>query len=129
LQVASHAVGYGQCDDESSYSRGHTGDGDGSYYAHHGLPPFGLQIPRCKKKLKSHPAYFSFFKAAAAIGAMTSAGRVNAEQMWRLIRVVTNILVLSLLKLGQPRHVWNSGGNRVQIPAPLRFLSFLDRLH
>ena len=57
LQVAPHAVGDGQRDDERRHARGHAGNGDGRDHADHGLPPLGLQVPRRHIELESHCAY------------------------------------------------------------------------
>ncbi len=56
LQVAPHAVGDGQRDDERGHSGGHSGDRDGGDHAHHGLPPLGLEVPRRHIELESHCA-------------------------------------------------------------------------
>ena len=54
LQVAPHAVGDGESDDERGHARGDAGDGDGRDDADHGLPPLGFQVPRRDIKLESH---------------------------------------------------------------------------
>jgi len=46
LQVALHAVGDGEGDDERGNSGGDPGDGDGGDHADHGLAAFGLEISR-----------------------------------------------------------------------------------
>jgi hypothetical protein len=54
LQVAPHAVGDSQRDNQRCHASGHAGNGDGSHYAHHGLAPLGFQVPHRQKKLESH---------------------------------------------------------------------------
>ena len=56
LQVAAHAVGDGESDDQRGHACGYAGDGDGGDHAHHGLPPLGFQVARRQKKFKSHRA-------------------------------------------------------------------------
>ena len=54
MQVAAHAVGDGQCDDECGDAGGHSGNGDGGDYADDGLPPFGSEVARRNEEFESH---------------------------------------------------------------------------
>ena len=49
LQVAPHAVGDGESDDERGNAGGDAGDGDGGDHADDGLPPLGFQVARRQK--------------------------------------------------------------------------------
>ena len=59
LNVAPHAVGNGQRDDQRGHPRGYPGDGDGGHHSDHGLPPLGLQVTRRHKEFESHCTYFA----------------------------------------------------------------------
>jgi hypothetical protein len=46
LQVAAHAIGDGEGDDEGGNAGGYSSDGDGCDYTDNGLPPFGSEVAR-----------------------------------------------------------------------------------
>ena len=58
LQVAAHAVGDGEGDDERGNSGGNSGDGDSGDYTDDGLSPFGFEISGRHEEFKSHLAGF-----------------------------------------------------------------------
>src|SRR5208337_2403761 len=66
LQVAPHAVGNGESDDERCHARRHAGDGDGRDDADHRLPPLGFQVPRRHVEFESHGVYQSVVKLETA---------------------------------------------------------------
>ena len=59
MQVAPHAIGDGQRDNQCGHAGSHAGDRNRRDHADHRLPPFGLQVARRKKELKSHRDYFA----------------------------------------------------------------------
>ena len=54
LQIAAHAVGDGEGNDQRSYTGGHAGDGDDRDDAHDRLAALGPQIAHGDKKLEAH---------------------------------------------------------------------------
>jgi hypothetical protein len=54
LNVAAHAVGDGEGDDEGSYTGGYASDGDGGDHADNGLPPLGAEVAGGEKELEAH---------------------------------------------------------------------------
>ena len=60
LEVAAHAVGDGESDDEGGHSGGDSGDRDGGDHADDGLAPLGFEVSRRHIELKSHLASLTF---------------------------------------------------------------------